>query len=391
MKVLLRAPLLTNSGYGVHSRQVFDWLYNRKDIELTVECLRWGNTPWMLNQDSENGLIRKVMQKSLPLEGDYDVSFQIVLPDEWDPGLAKKNVGITALVETDRCSEKWVAAANKMDHVVVPSSFTESVLKKSGLVTTKTSVIPEWFNDSLLNRSLLAKTQNDERFSKIDKPFNILLVGALTSLNDEDDRKNIKNTIKWVCEEFSGHDDVGVLIKTTMGRNTSLDKKMCAKRLKSFITSLGEESPKVYLVHGNMEKNEIASLIDHEKVKMFVSATRGEGYGLPLIEAAAAGKPIVATNWSGHLEFLQEENFKKVDYDLIPISETKVDNRIFFKGFKWAEPIEKSFKSQIRSVYNDYETAKQNAKSMKKHIHYNFNSSAIKKQYDELLSKVMEK
>ena len=139
-----------------------------------------------------------------------------------------------------------------------------------------------------------------------------------------------------------------------------------------------------------MKKEEIASLVTHSKVKLYASATRGEGYGLPLIEAAVAGKPIVATNWSGHLEFLQRENFGNVDYDLVEISESKVDGRIFQKGFRWANPLENSFKNEVRKVHSDYETAKNKAKTMKKHIQFNFNSDVVKRKYDELFARVVE-
>ena len=131
MKVLLRAPLLTNSGYGVHSRQIFNWLYNRKDVELTTECLQWGSTSWIIDQERENGLIGKIMSCSKPLEvGEYDISFQVQLPDEWDEKLAKKNIGVTAAVETDKCNPDWLNHCNKMDRVIVPSTFTKNVLKR---------------------------------------------------------------------------------------------------------------------------------------------------------------------------------------------------------------------------------------------------------------------
>mgnify|MGYP005725506895 CR=1 FL=1 len=133
-KVLLRAPLLTNSGYGVHSRQIFNWLYNRDDVDLTVECLQWGRTSWILDESLENGAIGKIMHCSKPYEkSDIDISFQVQLPDEWDTSLAKFNIGVTALVETDKCSTDWVEACNKMNHVIVPSTFTKNVLKRSGI------------------------------------------------------------------------------------------------------------------------------------------------------------------------------------------------------------------------------------------------------------------
>jgi len=392
-KVLLRAPLLTNSGYGVHSRQVFSWLYHREDVELTVECLNWGRTSWVLDGDKENGLYRKIMSCSNPVTpGSYDVSFQVILPDEWNTEYATKNVGVTALVETDRCTARWVEKCNKMDVVVLPSQFTLDVLKRSGPVTTETLVIPEWFNGDLLDRSKMSKTQSDKRYDTIKTDFNVLTIGALTSLKKEDDRKNTENTLKWLFEEFSDEEDVGVVIKTTMGKGSESDKQLCRDYLKSAVNNYRKgEFPKVYLIHGNMDKEEVAGLVSHRKIKLYATATRGEGYGLPLVEAAAAGVPIVATGWSGHLQFLQKENFGVVDYDLVEISETKVDERIFKKGFKWAEPSEESFKREVRKAFENYEDAKAKAKNLKKHIQFNYNSAIIKKQYDKLLEKVLEK
>tara|TARA_R100000030_G_scaffold40373_2_gene30365 strand:- start:2177 stop:3364 length:1188 start_codon:yes stop_codon:yes gene_type:complete len=394
MKVILRAPLLTNSGYGVHSRQLFSWLSEKKDIDLTVECLQWGRTSWILDSNQENGIYEKIMNHSKPIEkpGSYDMSFQVQLPDEWDTKLAKKNIGVTAVVETDKCSQEWVEACNKMDAVIVPSTFTKNVLKRSGSLTTKVCVIQEWFNRDILNNSLVAKTQNDERFSKIKKDFNILVVGTLTSSIALDDRKNLDNTIKWLCEEFKDEEGVGIVLKTSFGKGTSSDKKMCIDYLKNTLSKHRTgQFPSFYFLHGNMKKEEMAALMRHNKIKLYASATRGEGYGLPLIEAAVAGVPIVATNWSGHLEFLQKENFGTVDYNLVTIQKSKIDGRIFKEGFKWADPLETSFKREVRKVYDNYGSAKDRAKLMKKHVQFNYNSDVIKSKYDEFLESVKKK
>ena len=135
MRVLLRAPLLTSSGYGVHSRQIFEAIETIPGIKLEVECLNWGKTPWLLNSDTNDGLIGRIMNCSKKINPPYDLSIQVQLPDEWNPTLGKKNIGISAIVETDRCSSKWIEACNKMDAVVVPSNFTKSVLNNSGIVT----------------------------------------------------------------------------------------------------------------------------------------------------------------------------------------------------------------------------------------------------------------
>ena len=392
-KVLLRAPLLTNSGYGVHSRQIFSWLYGRDDVDLTVECLQWGRTSWLLDEELENGIIGKIMNCSKPYEKEQiDIAFQVQLPDEWDNSLGKLNVGVTALVETDKCSSKWVDACNKMDQIVVPSTFTKNVLKRSGIVTKPVTVIPEWYNPTITNKSVLAKTLNNSSYDKISEKFNILMIGTLTSQIPQDDRKNLVNSIKWICEEFEQEDDVAILLKTSFGKGTTSDKKICVDYLSSLKSQVSKGAfPKIKLLHGNMKSQEVCALYSHPNVKMYATATRGEGYGLPIIEAAASGLPIVATGWSGHLQFLNKEKFYSVDYDMKEISESRVDQRIFEKGFKWAEPSEKSFKAQIRAVYENHKEAKSKAREMMKDIRINFNSVVIKKQYDKLFEKCAEK
>jgi len=388
-KVLLRAPLLTNSGYGVHSRQIFSWLNSRKDVDLSVECLSWGRTSWIVNEDYESGLIKKIMHCSKPVQpGSYDITFQVQLPDEWDNTLGRKNIGVSAIVETDKCRPEWVEHCNKMDMIIVPSTFTKNVIKRSGYLTKKIIVVPEWFDSTVDNKSVVAKQLNDERYKNIKKDFNILMIGTLTSQLKEDDRKNLENSIKWALEEFKNEKDVGLVIKTSLGKGTTADKKMCLEHLKRMLGGITDKRPPVYFVHGNMKNEEISALYNHKNIKVYATATRGEGYGLPIIEAAASGLPIVATNWSGHLEFLNKDYFYPVDYSLVEINDTKVDGRIFDKGFKWANPSEQDFKLQLRKVYDDYNSAKEKAKLLKKQIHQKFNDKSIKRLYDEIFEEV---
>ena len=154
-KVTLRAPLLTNSGYGVHSRQIFEWLYEKSDIDLRVDCLRWGHTPWLVDPDALGGLVGKIMSRAQPFEKNElaDVSYQVQLPNEWDPKLARRNIGISAFVETDRCNPAWIECCNKMDLVVAPSSFTKQVATTTGIIEKPFHVIPEWYNHAILSKS----------------------------------------------------------------------------------------------------------------------------------------------------------------------------------------------------------------------------------------------
>ena len=81
-KVVLRGPALTQSGYGVHCRQVARWLLQRPDVDLKVIAMPWGTTPWILNGDSHNGLIGEIMKRTVKEENSMaDISFQLQLPN----------------------------------------------------------------------------------------------------------------------------------------------------------------------------------------------------------------------------------------------------------------------------------------------------------------------
>ncbi len=383
--VLIRAPLLTNSGYGVHSRQIFEWLEKRKDFDLTAQCLNWGATPWLINPSEEDGLIGRIMSKAKNFDQAFDISFQVQLPDEWDTSLARVNIGVTALVETDRCNYTWYEKILEMDRVIVPSNFTKNVILNSfgKKLDSKIIVIPEWFNECLSYKKQKINSVKDERY-RFDTKFNFMTIGTLTSANNQSDRKNLVNSIIWFLETFEGQEDVGLIIKTCMGRGSTADRNMTESGLRQVIDAFRKSDfPKVHLIHGNMSKLEIAALFN-SRVHGYITATRGEGYGLPLVEAAASGIPVIATNWSGHLDFLGD-SFIKVDYEMTDIPPSRIENRIFINGAKWAEPKKESFVNGLLELKENYEEHLKNARKLKKRVENKFSKDSICKKYDKFL------
>ena len=164
--VVIRAPLLSQSGYGVHSRQIVKYLLNRDDFVTTSQIVNWGNTPWLLNHDAEDGLIGKILESSITKRDSFDISFQVQLPNEWDTSLAKFNVGVTALVETDKCNPKWIEKINKMDLVIVPSQFVKKTIYDTGVkVTTKIAVVGESYHESIDKNIIDINLNIDTKFN----------------------------------------------------------------------------------------------------------------------------------------------------------------------------------------------------------------------------------
>jgi hypothetical protein len=341
--VVIRAPLLSISGYGEHSRQVYKFLLGCQGISLKTQILQWGNTAWEISGEGFEGLAQKIMSSSSQESEGFDVSFQIQLPDEWSSDLAKINVGITAGVETDICNPGWIDSINKMSMVVVPTQHVKDTFLKTGEVTTPIVVIGEWYQEELDLEPLESVTN-----LKFDTNFNFLVVSQLTSADDGGDRKNILGTIKWFCETFQHDPEVGLILKTNMGRGTQLDKDNVYSVISNCIKAFRKGPyPRIHVIHGNMTDHEIASLYRHPSIKCYINLTRGEGFGLPILAAAVAGLPVITTNWSGHLDFMKLGKFIGVEYDLVTIPNTKVDGRIFVKDSKWANPREADFKKRV--------------------------------------------
>lgn len=377
--VVIRAPLLSYSGYGVHSRQIFKWLEGRDDINVVTQVVQWGNTTWMIDPDMENNLVGNIMKRSGMPENvnHFDVSFQVQLPDEWDPKLASFNFGVTAGVETLTCNPSWIESCNKMDAIIVPSEHTKKCLLNTGHISVPLVVIPESFIEEAGDKNIPPLSLD------IDTDFNFLLFGQLTGNNPENDRKNLLYTVKWLCEEFKNDKSVGIIIKTNSGRGTHIDREITSRMIQSAISQTREGPyPKIHVLHGNMSSKEVAGLYRRPDVKCMISLTRGEGFGLPLLEASASGLPVIATNWSGHLDFMNKGKFIKIDYDLVAIDPSRVDNRIFMKDSMWANPIESDFKNKIRKFRSKPELPKKWAKDLSKSIKSDFSQASICKKYD---------
>ncbi len=385
-KVLLKGPLLTNSGYGVHSRQVFRALISRKDIDLYAIPTRWGNTSWILDREFNNGLIGEIFDICLKSKNNisFDESYQVLIPNEWSL-LSNKNIGITAGFESDIVKLSWISKVNEMDHVIVPSMFTRNAFVKTSIekgvnINTDIEVINEWYYDNFDKIEL-----KEDIFDCLRHENNILVMCQITASSKLSDRKNAYKTISTALEFIKDKKDFGLLLKINTG---NYSQKCFEKIDKDIFDNFGDLcKDKVSIISESLSIEGLKHLYSSQKVKCMLSGTRGEGWGLPFVEASSCGLPIISTNYSSYLEFL-EEDFLGVDYDLVDI---KLDDEMFTDGDsspKWAEFREESMLEKLNKLVNNYDFYKEIAVKRSKIIKQKYSIESIMNTYKLFFEKI---
>lgn len=383
-RITFRGPALTQSGYGVHSRQVLDWLFSRDDIELNIQALPWGVTPWYIDglKRPTSDLINKITTASRPPGGPIDVSYQLQLPHEWDSGLAKINIGMTAGVEADRCPQEWVAACNRMHAVIVPSEHTKASLLSTGHITTPIYVVKESYED--------VNPVHLEALDRLDTGFNFLLFAQMTHPDPVADRKYVAGAIKAFCKAFKDNPDVGLVAKINIGKHTPIDEASLLANIKSAVSTYRSgQFPKVHLLHGYMNSGEIAGLYRHPSIKALYAPTRGEGFGLPILEAAVNDLPVMTTAWSAPTEYLKERRYIPLDYRLQQIPDSRVDGKIWVAGSRWAEPKEADIIEKLRRFHSMPVKPKEWALELGSTLRESHSQRVVREQYN-IVSKEIE-
>tara|TARA_Y100000310_G_scaffold345302_1_gene463541 strand:+ start:1909 stop:3195 length:1287 start_codon:yes stop_codon:yes gene_type:complete len=401
LKVLLEAPILTQSGYGVHSRLVFEALKDHPALEIHIFPLQWGSTSWIPDVDPqiEDG-IRKYHEyaalcKNNNTERVYDIQIHVGIPNEFDKK-ARYSVMVTAGIETDRVSWPWILKTHEgIDRVIVPSKHSKEVY--SGTMYEATNNQDNTKTNIGCNCPVEVVPYPVRQVEPADTGFNFATDFNFLNVGLLGPRKNIEHCIKWFLKEFKDDSSVGLILKTGVAKGTLVDREATLRLIKNVVDKTPERQCKIYLLHGNMSEEELHSLYVHPKIKALVTTTHGEGYGLPIFEAAYSQMPVVATDWSAHLDFLEgtikkngkeksKKLFAKVDYKMKEIDKSVVWGDILVEGARWAYPEEISFRKQIRAVYKNYGMYKKWARILQEQI---LESHALDKVLDKMSTEIL--
>ena len=352
--MLICAPVTSRSGYGDHARDLVLSFMKHDKYDIKIMDVNWGDTPRnALNENNpeDKKILDCILRENLNKQPDIYVDIRI--PNEFQQH-GKFNIGITAGIETTGVSQVWLDGCNKMDLVIVPSEHS-----KNGFVKTiydKMQDLPNGEKQKIGEMKLekpievlfegvdnvfkpLKKEEIDINFlNDIKEDFAFLFVGLWGSQGYGEDRKDVGKLVKIFYESFANKKEQPALILKTNGAGFSvIDREHMKNKIKAIKSQFPKDwkLPKIYLLHGSMNKEEMNMLYNHPKVKCMVSFTHGEGFGRPLLEATMVGLPVIASNWSGQIDFLDEENSLLIGGSLVQVPESVVWENIIIKESKW--------------------------------------------------------
>lgn len=379
-KVLIRGPILTQSGYGEQTRFAMRALRSRENIfDIYVLPVTWGQTGWVSLDNEERVWIDeriKATHEYTQKGGKFDISVQITIPNEFER-IAAVNIGYTAGIETTKVAPVWIQKVNEMDKIIVVSNHSKEVFESTsyeGQNPSTGQLVKLECNTPIEVVNYPVRHFKKEKINlNLDYDFNYLAISQWGP------RKNFDNLINWFIEE-NFDQEVGLVLKTSIKNNSIIDREFTKTRLKNIISSHGDIKCKIYLLHGDLSEEQMTSLYQDKKIKCLISTTHGEGYGLPLFEAAYNGLPVICPGWSGQRDFLYipQKNgklkplFASIEYKLKQVQSEAVWEGVIQADSQWAYPVESSFKKRLREVRTENSRFKRNATKLKKYLVENF-------------------
>ena len=371
LTVVISCPIDTYSGYGARSRDFVKSLLEIEEYNVKVISQRWGNTRFgYLKDHNETKLTSLIVPK---IDAQPDIWIQCTVPNEFQK-VGKFNIGLTAGIETTVCAPTWIEGCNRMDLVLVSSEhskkvFLESVFDqkdKSGKIVRKLQL--EKPIEVLLEGADLTKykpIKSTFDLSSIKESFCLLFVGHWLQGKLGEDRKNVGFMIKSFLETYKNKKDApALLLKTSTGTTSLLDQTKVLKKINDIRKTVKGKLPNIYLIHGDLPDSEVNNLYNHDKVKAMVSLTKGEGFGRPLLEFSLTNKPIIASAWSGQVDFLDPKFTMMIGGEIKQIDKTAAIKDVLIPESGWFQADAALVGKAYKDVVKNYKKHLSNAKRL---------------------------
>jgi glycosyltransferase involved in cell wall biosynthesis len=256
----------------------------------------------------------------------------------------RTNIGFTVF-ETNGVPPAWIPKMQMMDYIWTASKFNKQTFTKA-VSAEKIKVFPHIIDTDKF-------TPDVEPFKiKPEKDFYFLTIMDVT------ERKNWKGLIRAYCREFHKNRDVGLIFKGYFNGTSIAHQKALIAKIQTYRDSLRINNCPDIIFYGDIIKDDLLPRL-YKSADCCVLPVHGGGFELFLAESMSMEKPTIATNWSAHLDFMNNDNSYLIDIlRMIPTDDDMIRITPNYQGQDWADPSEAHLRQLMRWTYEHRDEAK---------------------------------
>lgn len=319
-------------GYAISAREIMRAL-DERGTRITYSYAYGRGTAIPIDEPAESGDPRldAIRARRAPDRPPVAVTYAQGNVFHRNPGAYR--IGFT-MIEVDGFPADWVRQANEMDELWVPTEFNREGMLRSG-VRKPVHVVPLGVDPEAFHPGVAG----------IRNPSGDFVFLATFEWGE---RKAPDILLKVFNETFRASEPAVLLCKT-INRSSLVDVPNEIRTM-----GLDERGGRIYFLH-NRELPHSQLAVLYRSADCFVSPSRGEGWGLPVLEAMACGLPVIATDWSGHTALLDpEDTYPLRSRAIVPA----VSACAYYDGFSWADPDPRHLAELLRHVFENQEEAR---------------------------------
>ncbi len=294
-----------------------------------------------------------------------------------------RKIAYTMIETSEKVHKDYAEKLNLMDEIWVATEYGKKILNKSNVHP------PIYVMPLGVDTSRYCQSNDIISFGKSTRSFKFLSVFRWSY------RKGFDILIRAFLEEFSSEDDVSLVMAS---RNLDrLEETGPQKIIEDFNdiknTIQKDDIPHVVLYTKPIHEKDMPKI--YSSADAFVLISRGEGFGLTVLEAASCGIPVISSNCSGHLDFLNKDNSFLVEPD--GYVEAKVSGNMsrmaklchFYDGQifpDFSKTGVQQTREKMRFVYENYKLAKEKNKNLQNLINKKYTwDMAVDRVYKRIL------
>lgn len=371
MKLKYTAPILDYSGYGEASRHDVKALLSA-GVNVTCEA------PSYTREQADYGDIGKECVKLIGKEIGYRIKIIHTTPNVYPQFFEPEKYHIGRVFwETDQLPKEFALQAQQCDEIWTGSRFNVDAIKKSG-VTKPVYIVPEAIDTDIDIGSIKPFIIQNQDTYKFYSVFEWI------------ERKNPKALLEAYWQEFRNGENVSLTLKTY--RNNFMKKNYgdISGQIRLVKKKLQYESyAPVFIYQHLMDRNQVYRF--HKTFDCFVSAHRGEGWGVPQMEAMLLEKPIISTGLGGIHEYVSKDQGMMIDYSLVPIEGDVRNPQWYTYQMQWGEVSILELRKAMRYMYENQKKGEEMGKNARKLVLNRFSPKAVGKIMLERLKDIQKK